>query len=450
MASSAHTNPVSENIGSGREGAKIAVRASRKERPQSVRFRSKDEVYTFTRHEDELADDEIARRARHSSARPLGSRYSPLPEGSIMYRFGACVLLLAGLFPLLQNIGFFSHGASVGIQGVNGGPIPEMAMSRSHPVLERRQDSTPSACFRWAQQSALVNGTLYLYGGQAKNDTDQTQNTWNNDFLTLDLTTTWQIGTPTLEGLPTPSGPPPVALGYLWNDHDSLYLYGGQFSWQPPVSPVPFANWQYDIASESWIEHSNPQTSTGESAESNSEDVQRSAEGAGVNIPQLGRGYYFGGHQDGYTTVGWSQSTDRLYLQSMLEYTFPGYSNDQVESLGDGQAGEDGVFRNITNGGLQDAAGFTARADGLLIYVPGFGEQGILLALAGGTNETFVSSRNHPTSTAVANCVIPDPDEQHQCVRHCHQLVVHAGDDRRNARASCQPLCGRCCCPGRQ
>lgn len=29
---------------------------------------------------------------------------------------------------------------------------------------------------------------------------------------------------------------------------------------------------------------------------------------------------------------------------------------------------------------------------GLLIYIPGFSEEGILLALAGGSNETFVSA----------------------------------------------------------
>lgn len=38
---------------------------------------------------------------------------------------------------------------------------------------------------------------------------------------------------------------------------------------------------------------------------------------------------------------------------------------------------------------MQDQAGFTRRADGVLTYVPGFGEQGILLALAGGTNMSF-------------------------------------------------------------
>lgn len=387
----------SANGSVGREGVKTtrpsAATSTRRERPQSVRFRSKDEVYTFARHEDEEEpSEERLARLMNANARPLGPTHSPLPDGShsIMYRFGAFLLLLAGVFPLLQNLGLLSHGP-IGIQGVRGGPIPEDARAQASHELEKRQNSPTDVCFRWAQQSAIVNGTLYLYGGQASEESDQTQNTWNNNFLRLDLTKSWQIGTPTLEGLPQPSGPPEVALGYLFNDHDSLYLYGGQFSWQPPRSPTPFVTWEYDIASESWIEHGDPVTSGGNSAPSNGEDVERSSEGAGVNIPTLGRGYYFGGHQDGYTTPGWSQSIWRIYLQSMLEYTFPGYPNDQVDSLSDGQAaGKDGVYRNITNGGLQSEAGFTARADGILAYIPGFGEQGILLALAGGTNETFV------------------------------------------------------------
>jgi hypothetical protein len=157
------------------------------------------------------------------------------------------------------------------------------------------------------------------------------------------------------------------------------------------VTPVPFALWQYDIPSGSWKQHSNPVTSAGVNAPSNNVAVQRAAEGAGVSVPSLGRGFYFGGHLDAYTTTGWSVQVARVYLQSLLEYTFPGVANDQITALSNGQvAGQDGSYRNITVGGLQSQAGFTARADGLLIYVPGFGDQGILLALAGGTNQTFV------------------------------------------------------------
>ena len=239
--------------------------------------------------------------------------------------------------------------------------------------------------------AAVVNGTLYLYGGQATTEPSQTQNAWNNDFLALDLTKTWQISAPPLTGLPQPSGPPAISNGYLWNSIESLYLYGGEYSWQPVMLPAPFALWEYNIMTQSWIEHSDPVTSSGVAAAGSGQAVQRAAEGAGANIVGLGRGFYFGGHLDGYTTEGWSQSIPRVYLQSLLEFTFPGYSNDQVSSLGNDQvADSNGAYRNITQGGLQSHAGFTQRADGLLIYVPGFGAQGILLALAGGTNQTFV------------------------------------------------------------
>jgi hypothetical protein len=75
-----------------------------------------------------------------------------------------------------------------------------------------------------------------------------------------------------------------------------------------------------------------------------------------------------------------------------LEFTFPGSKNNAVDSLKtDKTAGPDGVFRNITEGGLQNSGSFPARADGILTYVPGFGDEGILIGLTGGDNTTFVS-----------------------------------------------------------
>ncbi|KAF2101569.1 hypothetical protein NA57DRAFT_10793, partial [Rhizodiscina lignyota] len=254
----------------------------------------------------------------------------------------------------------------------------------------RRDNSPTDVCKRWSHQSALVNGTLYIYGGRAIQSGDQTDNEWNNDFLTLDLTKTWQIGSPSFNGMPQPSGPPAVANGYLWNSYDSLFLYGGEFSDSPVESPVPFALWEYDIGSSSWKEHNNPQTSAGTNSEDANQPVQRVAEGAGVNVPGLGRGWYFGGHEDFLTTAGWSITVAREYVRSLLEYTFPGSTNSGVSDLSGGKtAGSDGVWRNVTNGGLQETGGFTERADGILLYIPGFGKQGILLALAGGTNTTF-------------------------------------------------------------
>lgn len=256
-----------------------------------------------------------------------------------------------------------------------------------------RQNTDTNVCNRWSQQSALVNGTIYLYGGRSSTDPTQTSNTWNNEFLSIDVTRSWDISAPSIIGLPQPSGPPPVANGYLWNSYDSLFLYGGEYSSDPTTTPSPYALWEYNIPSKSWTEHQNPQSSAGNNSDGGNQPVLGSAEGAGVNVPQLGRGFYFAGHEDPYTVDGWAQSVPRLYLKSLLEFTFPGYTNDGVQSLSGGQtAGSDGVWRNITQGGIQDTAEFPSRADGVLVYIPGYGSNGILVSMGGGTNESFVSA----------------------------------------------------------
>lgn len=364
--------------------------ASTSKRPQSVQFRSQEEFYLVESDDNADVDERDGKSYRTEKARSWSTAGSVL-----MYRLGASAFILAVAVPLLRGLLPFQHGSAVPIQPVSGGPIPPEIARRTDPDLSKRSDSPTDICFRWAQQSAVVNGTLYLYGGEATTSPSQTSNTWNNDLLTLDLTQTWQIASPSLTGLAQPSGPPAVALGYLWNSYDSLYLYGGEFSDSPRESPTAFSLWEYQLDGQQWVEHSDPKTSSGESAPSNEEAVQRAAEGAGVSVPSLGRGFYFGGHQDGYTTAGWSQSVARIYLQSLLEFTYPGYANDQVTALDNDQtAGTDGNYRNITEGGLQSSAGFTERADGVLLYVPGFGDQGILLALAGGTNDTFTQMNN--------------------------------------------------------
>ena len=269
--------------------------------------------------------------------------------------------------------------------GAHAGPVG--TQTKDITTLQRRQTSVTSPCFRWAGEAAVVNGTFYYYGGRSSSQTAQSSDTWNNDFVTLDLTKSWEIQSPSISALAQPSGPPAVSLGYLWNSYDSLYLYGGEFEENPVTSPVPFSTWSYDIAAKSWQEgSSSPQNVAGTNAEANT-PVQRIAEGAGVSVPNLGRGFYFGGHQDFLTTVGWSDQIAREYLTSLLEYTFPGYSNDEIE--GDPTAGASGIYRNITRGGTQDTAGFPERADGVIVYVPGFGKQGIVLGLAAGTNSTF-------------------------------------------------------------
>lgn len=207
----------------------------------------------------------------------------------------------------------------------------------------------------------------------------------DNNFLILDTTKSWDVSSPALSGLPRPSGPPDVSLGYLWHDYDNLYLYGGQFGDKPFVEPGPNSVWQYDIPAKSWNEFKNPKTSAGNFSSPDGLPVQRSAEGAGISVPELGLSWYFGGHLDMHTTPGWSNQVARVYLKSLLEFTHPGYINPGVDSLRSTGAGNEGAYRNITEGGIQDEAGFSERADGVLVFVPGWGPSGILLGLGGGT-----------------------------------------------------------------
>lgn len=284
------------------------------------------------------------------------------------------IALLIALF--IPAFSFSSSRYGADMSGAAGGPII------------KREKSPTKICRRWAHQAAHVNGTVYIYGGEATTEQDQEEDTWNNYFLTLDLTKDWSIGSPTLKGLDVPDGPPKVAMGYLWQDYDNLYLYGGMAADNPPAKPPSDSIWRYSIADGKWDEFKEPKTSDGNYSEPENQRVQRSAEGAGVSVPELGLSWYFGGHLDWATTQGWSNQVDRVYLKSLLEFTHPGYSNNGVDDLRNAGAADGGVFRNITSGGVQKD-GFPERADGALVFVPGWGERGVLIGLAGGTEDTF-------------------------------------------------------------
>ncbi|KAI0111696.1 hypothetical protein F4814DRAFT_423318 [Daldinia grandis] len=306
------------------------------------------------------------------SRRPMMKTTSSAPPPFIagLHRLSMIALLIAVVLP---TISYNNGRKKVEISGADAGVI-----------LKSREDSPTDVCTRWAGQSALVNGTVYIYGGRSKDNGDQQTNTWNNDFIALDLTKSWDISSPALTGLSRPDGPPAVSLGYLWNDLDRLYLYGGEFSDSPVVQPSPISTWMYDVASSTWTEFQDLKTSAGNFSDPEGTPVQRAAEGAGISVPELGISWYFGGHLDWATTPGWTNQIDRVYLKSLLEFTHPGYANSGVDSLHSSGAPSGGAYRNITWGGIQNQDGFTERADGVLVYVPGWGPRGILLGLGGG------------------------------------------------------------------
>lgn len=320
-----------------------------------------------------------------------------LPRRSpILFRLSLLAFMMLVSIPLLFDMPLIGKpGASVigAKAGVTRGSDAGGTSIRTGPIA-KRSDTSTDVCNRWAHASAMINGTIYVYGGHATTQQDQGRsNSWTNDFFTMDVTKNFDISKPALKGLSQPSGPPAVANHYLWQSYDTLYLYGGLVSDSPRAFPQPYSLWAYDIPGSHWTEHSNPKTSAGNNSDPGNQPVQQAAEGAGVSIPELGRGYYFAGHLDAYTTPGWPLPIPRQFLKSMIEYTFPGHSNTGVQSLSGGQkAGSDGIWRNITQGGIQDTNTFTNRADSALVHVPGLGDQGILLSLGGGTNQSFVSS----------------------------------------------------------
>lgn len=122
----------------------------RKGRPQSVRFRSQDEVHFVERYDvDEITklyDNEFTR------TQPTKHNMSSIarPTNPILYRVGAALLLLIGLLPLFHSTNYFGREATVPIQGVSAGVVPEGAKRDAN--LHRRADSATNWCFKWAMQ----------------------------------------------------------------------------------------------------------------------------------------------------------------------------------------------------------------------------------------------------------------------------------------------------------
>jgi hypothetical protein len=136
----------------------------------------------------------------------------------------------------------------------------------------------------------------------------------DNDFLSLDLSKSFDISSPPLTGLTQPNGPPAISMGALWASSDGKFLYqfAGEFSDTPSTSPTTQLLWKYDISGKSWS-----------SISASGDSVTRPAEGAdciidGQGTNSKGLGVYLGGHLDAYTVAGWSIQVPRVYLASMV------------------------------------------------------------------------------------------------------------------------------------
>ena len=127
---------------------------------------------------------------KSSAAAPPGS-FSSIPRVALI------VCLIAVVVP-----GFRYGGEDkVIIGGADAGVIRESELVDNASSIEGRQDSPTAVCTRWSHQStfwmfmyckanamivANVNGTVYIYGGQATTQSGQSANTWSSYAQNLD------------------------------------------------------------------------------------------------------------------------------------------------------------------------------------------------------------------------------------------------------------------------
>jgi hypothetical protein len=107
----------------------------------------------------------VANPSRHNISRTRRTR-------GLFFRVAFFTLIAA----LLLQISTF-RSTQPPFVGVSGSPFD--SQSNGPRDLVKRADSPTDVCKRWSQQSAVVNGTLYLYGGRATTSSDQTSNTWS-------------------------------------------------------------------------------------------------------------------------------------------------------------------------------------------------------------------------------------------------------------------------------
>lgn len=68
--------------------------------------------------------------------------------------------------------------------GADAGVIGASELMDNGGMIDGRANSPTSVCTRWSHMTANVNGTLYIYGGEATTRSGQTTDTWSKSLLT--------------------------------------------------------------------------------------------------------------------------------------------------------------------------------------------------------------------------------------------------------------------------
>jgi hypothetical protein len=143
-----------------------------------VRFRSEVEIYEPEATHTTFDADTSPSFAAHFTAPSFAFPNMP--------RIFLLTLLLALALPSLHNSPLFKAG--IGPIGAKAGTIRTSLELESRTLREelvRRDNSPVNICTRWSQQTAIVNGTLYIYGGRTKTQASQTSDTWSRVTCTI-------------------------------------------------------------------------------------------------------------------------------------------------------------------------------------------------------------------------------------------------------------------------
>lgn len=141
----------------------------RLQRPRlSVRFRSDISIVEPTANTS-ITDSDITTHATPSQS-PVVPQTSLLSHMSL-FQYLLLLAIVALAFPT-----FIGPKSSSNMVPVMADASPVV---HSSDIIAKRQTASTDVCKRWAGQSALVNGTLYYYGGRATTSPDQTTNEWS-------------------------------------------------------------------------------------------------------------------------------------------------------------------------------------------------------------------------------------------------------------------------------
>jgi hypothetical protein len=164
-------------INTKRSPAPILVtgQALKHQRPsRTVRFRSKNSIFGGEDRFEEVDDesDWESVEDEDEASQPTTTPYTV--SNSKLYRAGLFAVVLALMMPILQMI-------SIAPFSVNASSIPQGSITSlaERSTLVQRADSQTEVCKRWSGQSAIVNGTLYMYGFRTTTDAQQKSDTWS-------------------------------------------------------------------------------------------------------------------------------------------------------------------------------------------------------------------------------------------------------------------------------